>query len=93
MVNAGDSGTTGPAILFNQILGTIKPDIFFVGGDIAYDDNFNSCYYTWDFYIGELEKIYQAAGYIFPVVLAVGNHDVGLNENPGINITQNLEGP
>jgi len=88
MLNGGDSGTTEPAKNFNKLIGaTMKPDIFFVGGDIAYDDNFNSCYYTWDFYFSELEAVFDKVGYIFPTVFTVGNHDVGLNELPGINIT------
>ena len=93
MINAGDSGTTPIAKFFNRMLPSLKPDIFFVGGDIAYDDNFGGCYFTWDFYISELEQVFEELGYIFPIVLAVGNHDVGLNELPGINITYNLYGP
>jgi len=87
MVNGGDAGSTSPAKLLNQLLMKVKPDILFIGGDIAYDDNMNSCYYTWDWYFNELEIVFGRIGYIFPVVWAVGNHDVGLNENPGINIT------
>ena len=73
MINAGDVGTTDPALFFNQMLHQFTPDVFFVGGDIAYDDNFNSCFYTWDVYLGELEKVFQRLGYIFPLVLTVGN--------------------
>ena len=36
MINAGDSGTTPIAKFFNRMLPSLKPDIFFVGGDIAY---------------------------------------------------------
>ena len=71
MINAGDSGTTAPAKMFNRMLPGFKPDIFFVGGDIAYDDNFAACYYTWDFYLDEIELIYDTLGYMFPVVQTV----------------------
>jgi len=47
----------------------LRPDIFFVGGDIAYDDNFNTCYYTWDFYIQGLEDAFEELGYMIPIVL------------------------
>jgi len=70
-----------------------NPDIFFIGGDLAYDDAFVTCYYTWDFFLGMYEATFDRIGYIFPIVLGVGNHDVGLNELPGINITVSLEGP
>ena len=35
-----------------------KPDIYFVGGDIAYDDAFSTCYYTWDLYLGMFEQAF-----------------------------------
>ena len=87
MVNAGDAGTTNSANQFNTLISTLKPDIFFMGGDIAYDDNFNTCYYTWDFYLSGLEKMFQKLGYLVPMVLTVGNHDVGLNSMPLVGIT------
>jgi len=43
MVNAGDSGTTEPVKHFMPIIGSKKPDIFNLGGDIAYDDNMPAC--------------------------------------------------
>ena len=87
MINAGDAGTTKSAKQFNKLISTLKPDIFFMGGDIAYDDNFNTCYYTWDYYLNSLEKMFQQLGYLVPMVLTVGNHDVGLNSMPLVNIT------
>ena len=59
MVNAGDAGNTDPVRKFNDIVASLKPDIFFMGGDIAYDDNFNTCYYTWDFYLNDLSKMFD----------------------------------
>jgi hypothetical protein len=85
--NISDAGSTTPAKFFNNLLAKLNPDLLFVGGDNAYDDNMNSCYYTWDWYFWELEASFAKLGYMFPVIWAVGNHDVGLNENPGINIT------
>jgi len=87
MINAGDAGNTEPARNFNKLVATLKPDIFFMGGDIAYDDAFETCYYTWDFYLSDLEKTFKTLGYLLPMVWTVGNHDVGLNELPLVNIT------
>lgn len=88
-----DSGTTQSSKLFNQMMGDMNPDVFFVGGDIAYDDNMNACFYTWDYYFSDIERIFFKVGYMFPIVWAVGNHDVGLNENSLVNITKDLNGP
>ncbi len=55
MINAGDTGHTDVTSIFGDILVQLKPDIFFNGGDIAYDDNFSSCFYTWDFYLNDFE--------------------------------------
>jgi len=93
MINAGDAGYTTITKEFNNMISGMKPDIWFVGGDNAYDDNLNTCFYTWDWYLGDIEKIFSEIGYMFPIVWAVGNHDVGLNELPGINITKSLAGP
>jgi hypothetical protein len=89
MINAGDSGYTEPAIKLTKIIATLKPDVFFIGGDIAYDDNMPACVYTWDYYLKLYGSLTTTVGYLMPLVLTVGNHDVGLNELPGINITVN----
>lgn len=93
MINAGDSGYTKPAIELTKIIATLKPDVYFIGGDIAYDDNMPACAYTWDYYLKLYGSLTSTIGYLMPIVLTVGNHDVGLNEMPGINITINEYGP
>lgn len=79
MINAGDSGYTQPAIKLSKIAATLKPDIFFMGGDVAYDDNMPACSYTWDYFLNMYGRLTTTLGYLMPIVLAVGNHDVGLN--------------
>lgn len=93
MLNAGDSGYTLAAVNLTKIAVTLQPDIFFMGGDIAYDDNMPACAYTWDSYLKMFGQLTASLGYLMPMVLTVGNHDVGLNELPGINITVNNYGP
>lgn len=93
MINAGDSGYTIPAIELTKQAAKLQPDVFFIGGDIAYDDAMPSCMFTWDYYLGMYGSLTTSLGYMMPIVLGVGNHDVGLNELPGINITINEYGP
>ena len=93
MINAGDSGYTHGAVNLSKIVATLNPDIFFMAGDIAYDDNMPACSYTWDSFLGMYGRITASLGYMMPIVVSVGNHDAGLNELPGINITVNNYGP
>lgn len=93
MINAGDSGYTPAAVNLSKIAATLQPDIFFIGGDIAYDDNMPACAYTWDYFLGMYGRLTATLGYLMPLVSTVGNHDVGLNELPGINVTINNYGP
>lgn len=93
MINIGDSGYTDASYDLAKMVVTLNPDVFFVGGDIAYDDNIPACAYTWDYFLGMYGKITSTLGYLMPLVLTVGNHDVGLNELPGINITISNHGP
>jgi hypothetical protein len=79
MINAGDSGYTKSAVELTKIVATLKPDVFFIGGDIAYDDNLPACMFTWDYYLGMYGSLTTSIGYMMPIVLGVGNHDVGLN--------------
>ena len=83
MINAGDSGYTKNAIELTKIVATKNPDVFFIGGDVAYDDNMQSCMFTWDYYLGMYGSLTTSLGYMMPLVIAVGNHDVGMNELTG----------
>lgn len=93
MINAGDSGYTVESINNSILVSQLKPDIFFMGGDVAYDDNMPSCAYTWDFFLRMYGRMTSTIGYLMPLVLTVGNHDVGLNELSHVNITINKYGP
>ena len=79
MINGGDSGYTQASHNLSQLVVNYKPDIIFMGGDIAYDNNIPSCAYTWDFFLNMIEGISNQVGFIIPLVLSVGNHDVGIN--------------
>jgi metallophosphoesterase superfamily enzyme len=79
MINGGDSGYTRAAYNLSKLVARYKPDIIFIGGDVAYDNNIPACSYTWDFFIGMIEQISNEVGYIVPLALALGNHDAGVN--------------
>ena len=79
MINGGDSGYNEAAVNLSKIVAKLKPDVFFMGGDIAYDDNMPACAYTWDYFLGMYGRITATVGYLMPIVATVGNHDVGLN--------------
>ena len=50
-----------------------------IGGDIAYDDGMRSCYYSWDNFYRIFEPLYESMNRLVPLVLSVGNHDVGFD--------------
>lgn len=79
IVNGGDSGYCPAAVKLSKIVATLQPDIFFMGGDIAYDNNIPACSYTWDYFLTMYTQITTTLGYMMPIVTSVGNHDAGIN--------------
>ncbi len=79
MINGGDSGYCPGAVKLSKIVATLNPDIFFMGGDIAYDNNIPACSYTWDYFLNMYGQITTTLGYSMPIVTSVGNHDTGIN--------------
>jgi hypothetical protein len=51
MINGGDSGYTFASHNLSTIITSYRPDIIFIGGDVAYDNNIPSCGYTWDYFL------------------------------------------
>eukprot|EP01017_Pseudomicrothorax_dubius_P005321 TRINITY_DN11320_c0_g2_i2.p1 TRINITY_DN11320_c0_g2~~TRINITY_DN11320_c0_g2_i2.p1 ORF type:complete len:567 (-),score=92.87 TRINITY_DN11320_c0_g2_i2:57-1757(-) len=84
-ISGGDIGTLKAAGDMTATAMKMKPDIAFVGGDIAYDQNFVECYFLWDMILSYFEKNYQD-NYIIPLVMGMGNHDAGANIMNRINI-------
>jgi len=90
IVNGGDVGNTLPAKRLWDILGDHDIDAIAIGGDIAYDDNIIDCYWTYDNLIHSYELMNKKLGRMVlntiiiqkvPLILGLGNHDVGLNGN------------
>lgn len=82
MISGGDIGTSQNALKIWQVAATKNPDLVLLGGDLAYDNNILGCYWTWDLFLDQIDLLNERVGRLVPVILAVGNHDYGLNPNP-----------
>jgi predicted MPP superfamily phosphohydrolase len=56
-----------------------NPDIIILGGDTVYDNGLRSCYYSWDNFYSMFEPVYDSLGRLVPLVMSIGNHDVGFD--------------
>ena len=61
IIFGGDVGYTETGIKLTDHLSSDKlvqggPDLIIVGGDVAYDDAMDTCYYSWDTYFWMFEK-------------------------------------
>jgi hypothetical protein len=74
-------------------LSSFDPHVIVVGGDIAYDDAMPSCYYSWDTFYQIFEGLNNKLGRIVPLVLTIGNHDVGFDALATVTVSPNKEGP
>ena len=61
------------------LVSKMDPDVISIGGDISYDNNMIDCYWTHDLFLEQYEKATLSIGRLVPLILGVGNHDVGLN--------------
>lgn len=86
MVVGGDSSGTDKSLTFINHIADYKPDVIIVGGDIVYDNGNVNCYYCWDFYLDQFSELNKRVGRLVPLILAVGNHDVGMNNHQFRNI-------
>ena len=48
-----------------------------IAGDISYDNGIRACYYCYDQFLDMFKPVYQQKGALVPLVIGVGNHDVG----------------
>ena len=56
---------------------SFDPDVVLIGGDIAYDDALRACAYSWDNFYWNIENLDLLMNRTVPIVLSIGNHDVG----------------
>ena len=89
MLVGGDSSGSEISTTFIQESAKYKPSVVLVGGDIVYDNGDFNCYYCWDYYLDQFDQLNQQVGRLIPLVLAVGNHDIGQNDFQFLNLDKN----
>lgn len=55
------------------------PDVIILGGDTVYDNGLRTCYYSWDIFYSMFKPVYIHLDRLVPLVLSIGNHDVGFD--------------
>lgn len=89
MVVGGDSSGSDLSSTFIQEATKYNPDVILVGGDIVYDNGDFNCYYCWDYYLSLFDDLNKNSGRLIPLVLAVGNHDVGQDDFEFLDLDKN----
>jgi len=90
MVLGGDVGSSDIGVSVTASLEKVGvPDILVVGGDAAYDDGLQACYYSWDLYLDGFEHFNQVVNRTIPFIISVGNHDIGFNSMSKATVDEN----
>lgn len=92
MAVGGDLGMSSNGDTMTSYLVKFNPDIIILGGDIAYDDGERSCYYSWDTIYSMFQPVYKKLDRLVPIVMSVGNHDVGFDALTDNTIKKTQEG-
>ena len=92
VVIGGDSSGSDKSVTFINHITQYNPDVIIIGGDIVYDNGNINCFYCWDYYLDEFSKLNTRLGRLVPLILAVGNHDIGIDHYQfrEVDKTQNL---
>ncbi|KAF4666308.1 hypothetical protein FOL47_004142 [Perkinsus chesapeaki] len=77
----GDAGTSKVVEEINSLIGEQSPLFAINGGDVAYDNGMFTCACTWDQYLWEWSKVTTPDGHMIPLIFAIGNHDIGANDD------------
>lgn len=77
---------TEKAIRITKWLAAYDPDVIVIGGDLAYDDGMRTCYYSWDNFYDILEKVNKKLNRLVPIILTIGNHDVGFDSMADVTL-------
>lgn len=79
MAVGGDLGMTKEGKQMTSYLLNFSPDIIILGGDTVYDDAMRSCFNSWDQFYLMFDEINKKLNRIVPIIMTVGNHDVGFD--------------
>lgn len=77
--------------LMTSYLTQFNPDIIILGGDTVYDNGLRTCYYNWDIFYSMFEPVYEQLGRLVPIVMSIGNHDVGFDALDDVQISSTNE--
>lgn len=89
MAVGGDVGLDDDASTLTNHLASFDPHVLIIGGDNAYDDGMRTCFYSWDNFYDIMDELNGQLNRMVPIILTVGNHDVGYNALAGIKIDFN----
>jgi len=92
IASGGDVGTTATSRKMTETLSKYNLDAIMIGGDLSYDNGMRSCYYSWDLFINMFEGVNENLKRVVPIILSVGNHDLGFNalQDAEIDIAENI---
>eukprot|EP01113_Clastostelium_recurvatum_P004563 TRINITY_DN12017_c0_g1_i2.p1 TRINITY_DN12017_c0_g1~~TRINITY_DN12017_c0_g1_i2.p1 ORF type:complete len:636 (-),score=118.01 TRINITY_DN12017_c0_g1_i2:31-1938(-) len=77
-VSGGDMSLDDTNERLVRIAAQKEPLFAMVGGDIAYDNGFATCYRRWDRWLSRWhDMMVTPSGYSIPMLLAIGNHEAG----------------
>jgi len=94
IVYGGDIGYSKAAQDLSTIAVEKDPRVLIIGGDLAYDDGHASCYHTLDKTMSMLQNlINEKLGRLVPLIVAVGNHDIGWKSLAKVNKDVTENGP
>lgn len=78
----GDAGVTKiTKSIFARMTTLGSSSLGIIGGDVAYDNGMYACACTWDSILDMWESNRSEDRYLVPLLMAVGNHDLGVNDN------------
>jgi len=86
VVMGGDVSSAPLARQMTSMLSKYNPDAFIIGGDSAYENALHSCWICWDSFFSMFEEHNRKVNRTIPIVIALGNHDVGFNANANVKV-------
>ena len=80
-VTAGDAGISKLTETVIEQMVKVRPHFAVIGGDVAYDNGYLSCACAWDAFLRMWESKRVDGRFLVPFSLAIGNHDIGADDN------------
>ncbi|KAM9986131.1 hypothetical protein ACTFIZ_004417 [Dictyostelium cf. discoideum] len=77
-ITGGDMGMTGTGESLSINAAMVEPLFVMLGGDVAYDSGFDSCYRCWDEWFNRWDTTFiTPLGFSLPIITTIGNHEAG----------------